>query len=308
MKGEKKIWLSHTGLEILERCPRCFWLRYNERIYEPEWIVSRLPDRFDRIIKKYFDKFRKIGELPPLVKGKVEGKLLNPFQDTYFYSMNEKYGFKGTLDECLITQDNFYIPVEFKTASADPRGKEIFPAYQNQLDEYTFLLGVNGKKTADFSYLIYFYPDHSDEIHKGMPLIVEIQKVKTNTNLVKNRLLKATEILEGEMPQGNNECPFCGWYDKITKLLNLNPLKGREIEPIKKVASKMPESIYTKSLQAGGKTYFFDIRETQSGDKYLQITESRLKQDGQRYRSSIVIFKEFFNEFNQTLKEIAEQL
>jgi len=70
----------------------------------------------------------------------------------------------------------------------------------------------------------------------------------------------------------------------------------------------MPEAIYSKRLEAGGKTYFFDIREAQSGDKYLQITESRLKQGGERYRSNIVIFKEHFNEFLQTLNEIAEKL
>jgi phage-related protein len=70
----------------------------------------------------------------------------------------------------------------------------------------------------------------------------------------------------------------------------------------------MPEAIYSKKLIAGSKTYFFDVRETQSGDKYLQITESRLKQDGERYRNNIVIFKEHFNEFRQILDEIAKEL
>ena len=70
----------------------------------------------------------------------------------------------------------------------------------------------------------------------------------------------------------------------------------------------MPGAIYSKRLEAGGKTYFFDIREAQSGDKYLQITESRLKQGGERYRSNIVIFKEHFEEFRQALNEIVEKL
>jgi len=59
---------------------------------------------------------------------------------------------------------------------------------------------------------------------------------------------------------------------------------------------------------AGGKTYFFDVRETQSGDKYLQISESRLKQGGERYRSNIVIFKEHFDEFRKVLDEIVDKL
>ena len=70
----------------------------------------------------------------------------------------------------------------------------------------------------------------------------------------------------------------------------------------------MPESIYTKTIRAGGKTYFLDIRETKSGDRYLQITESRLKEGGGRYRSNIVIFKEYFDKFRQVLDEMAEKL
>ena len=70
----------------------------------------------------------------------------------------------------------------------------------------------------------------------------------------------------------------------------------------------MPDAIYSKQLSAGGKTYFFDVRETQSGDRYLQITESRLKQNGERYRTNIVIFKEHFDEFRKALEEIAEKL
>lgn len=64
MQKDKKIWLSHHGLELLERCPRCFWLQYNKGISQPEGIVSRLANRFDTIIKKYFDLYRPLGELP----------------------------------------------------------------------------------------------------------------------------------------------------------------------------------------------------------------------------------------------------
>lgn len=217
-QNNKKIWLSHSGIEILERCPRCFWLKYNKKISQPEGITSRLPDRFDRIIKKYFDRFRPLGELPPLVKGRVEGQLENPFKETYFYEINEKYGFYGKLDECLIWE-NKYIPVDFKTSSSDPRGRNTFAAYQNQMDEYAFLLEQNGKRTAGFGYLIYFYPEHGDHLHNGFPMVVHIEKVATNPHLVRPRLLKAVEILEQEMPKAHKDCPFCSWYDALSQLL-----------------------------------------------------------------------------------------
>jgi len=66
MVKEDKIWLSPTGIEGMNRCPRCFWLQYRKRIRQPEGIVSRLANRFDKIIKNYFDIYREIGELPPM--------------------------------------------------------------------------------------------------------------------------------------------------------------------------------------------------------------------------------------------------
>ena len=186
---------------------------------QPEGITSRLPDRFDRVIKSYFDKFRKNSDLPPLVKEQVNGKLENPFQEKYFTSINENYGFWGKLDECLIDSDGKYIPVDFKTSSSDPRGKTAFPAYQNQLDEFSFLLEVNGKKTAGIGHLIYFYPDNSDELHDGFPMVIHVETLKTSTERVKPRILQAIDVLEGKIPQASTYCPFCKWYDELSKVL-----------------------------------------------------------------------------------------
>src|SRR3989338_5607267 len=146
MSKDGRIWLSHSGLETQERCPRCFWLQYNRRIYQPEGIVSRLANRFDIAIKNYFNVFPPLGELPPMVKGKLQGRLENPFQEKYFYRVNEKYGFLGKLDECLINDKGEYIPIDFKTASSDPRDRETLAAYQSQIDDYIFLMEKEGKK------------------------------------------------------------------------------------------------------------------------------------------------------------------
>ena len=222
MAGDKdKIWLSHSGLDILYRCPRCFWLKYKKGILQPEGITSRLPDRFDRVIKKYFNKFRGRKDLPPLIKGKLDGVLEAPFQEKYFYSINEKFGFWGKLDECLVDSSGFYSPVDFKTASSDPRAKEVFPAYQNQLDEFAFLLERNNKKTSGRGYLIYFYPDDSDGLHNGFPMIVHIQTLKTNPKAVTPRLKEAMEVLEGEIPKSAENCLFCKWYEELNKVLKV---------------------------------------------------------------------------------------
>lgn len=220
IKKNKKIWLSHSGIEGMYRCPRCFWLQYNKGLRQPEGIVSRLANRFDIILKKYFDIYRPLGELPPMIEGRVEGKLENPFQEKYFWDYNEKYGLTGRLDDCLVRKDGTHTPIDHKTASSDPREKNILEAYQHQLNFYALLLEKNGKKTSGFGHLIYYYPEHGEELHKGIPVHVHIQTLKTSPKQAEQEFLKAVKVLEGKVPKPADNCQFCSWHEQL-KNLNL---------------------------------------------------------------------------------------
>lgn len=215
----KKIWLSHSGIEGMYRCKRCFWLQYNKGLRQPEGIVSRLANRFDIILKKYFDIYRQIGELPPMIEGKVEGKLEYPFQEKYFYDHSEKYGLTGRLDDCLVRDDSSYTPVDHKTSSSDPRDKtEILSAYQHQLNFYAYLLEKNNKPTSGFGHLIYYYPLHGENLHKGVPIHVHVQNLKTSPKQAEEEFLKAIDVLEGKMPESSSDCPFCAWHEQLKEL------------------------------------------------------------------------------------------
>lgn len=211
----KKLWLSPSGVSGLDRCPRCFWLQYNRGIYHPEGIVSRLANRFDSVIKQYFDLYRPQDELPPMISGKIEGVLQNPFQEAYFFHYNQKYGYMGKLDECLVRRDGKYTPIDHKTSSSDPREKDILPAYQNQLDSYAFLLEANGKKTSGIGHLIYFYPEHSAKLHDGFKMLIYIKTLKTNPESAFKKFKEAIEILDKPLPPSSPECPFCKWHDQM---------------------------------------------------------------------------------------------
>jgi len=211
---KKKTWLSHSGVEGMNRCKRCFYLQYNYKIYHPEGIQSRLANRFDTVLKSYFDIFRKKGTLPPFVADTLEGKLQNPFKETYFHTVNEQYGFYGKLDECLVLKEK-YIPVDFKTSSSDPREKDILNAYQNQIDAYAFLLQQNRKEPAGYGFLIFFYPDLATEIKNGFPMINHIVRLDAHPELVNDRIKKAVEVLQGPLPEPNEDCAFCSWFNKV---------------------------------------------------------------------------------------------
>lgn len=213
--GDKRLWLSATAMENMNRCPRCFWLEKHEGIRQPEGIVSRLANRFDAVIKQYFDLYRPNGEIPPMIAGKVEGKLQYPFQEKYWYNVNEHYGYYGKLDECLVNPDGKYTPVDHKTASSDPTTRELIPAYQFQLDSYAFLLEENAHSTTGVGHLIYFFPGHGDTLHKGFPMEITVKTLKTDPGRVLPRIKQAITLLEGPLPQPNKDCPFCAYVDKV---------------------------------------------------------------------------------------------
>jgi hypothetical protein len=67
----------------------------------------------------------------------------------------------------------------------------------------------------------------------------------------------------------------------------------------------------SKFLKAGGRTYFFDIKEAKNGKKYLALTESRLvgdKDKNEHRRSTIIIFPEQAKEFAEVVKEMTAKL
>jgi hypothetical protein len=68
-----KITLSPTSLNLLKDCERCFYLGFVKGIKRPSGPMSSIPIKMDSIIKKYFQKYREKGELPPIIKGKLMG-------------------------------------------------------------------------------------------------------------------------------------------------------------------------------------------------------------------------------------------
>ena len=70
----------------------------------------------------------------------------------------------------------------------------------------------------------------------------------------------------------------------------------------------MNEAIFSEKFQAGSKIYFFDIRKTKEGAKYLRISESRLLSDGTRRKSDIAIFNDHFQDFKKILEKISKEL
>jgi len=68
------------------------------------------------------------------------------------------------------------------------------------------------------------------------------------------------------------------------------------------------QEIFSKSLRAGKRTYFFDVKATRRNDYYLTITESkkRFNKDGRFHyeKHKIFLYKEDFEAFVEYLEEV----
>ena len=69
------------------------------------------------------------------------------------------------------------------------------------------------------------------------------------------------------------------------------------------------EELYSQAIPAGKRRYFFDVKETRGGDKFITITESRKLFDnntGEFYfeKNKMFLYKEDFAHFTEGLQDV----
>lgn len=209
--------LSNSTLNLFLECPRCFWLRFNRKISRPRGIFPTLPTGMDSVIKNYFNQYRNIGELPPLISGKVEGKLADISLNLNFVDSDSDLKITGKLDECLVLNDGIYIPLDHKTRSSLPNNVGYSQNYyQTQMDTYTLLLQKNGYTTRNQAYIVYYSPARG-ELHKGVPFEVEVHSIPTSPDKALLLYQSAKSCLEGELPPSSTDCEFCIWQREVSR-------------------------------------------------------------------------------------------
>ncbi|MDR4989145.1 MAG: DUF3276 family protein [Bacteroidales bacterium] len=73
------------------------------------------------------------------------------------------------------------------------------------------------------------------------------------------------------------------------------------------------DDIYSKSVRAGKRTYFFDVKATRSNELYLTITESKRRfnqQTGKFFyeKHKLFLYREDFEKFREALLETYEAI
>jgi len=210
--------LSPSTLNVFKECPKCFWLEHAKDIHRPRGIFPSLPGGMDLLIKKYFDKYRNVGKLPPELEGKIDcqlfpdQELLNKWRSwrsaLAYEDPQSGAVLSGMLDD-LGVKDKKYVPLDYKTRGFDVKeGGEEF--YRNQMNCYALLLRENGMPIAGHAYLLYYIPKEVAE--RGMTRFDVVPKrMDVNADDALKTVRDAVALLNGPMPKDHSECQYCAW-------------------------------------------------------------------------------------------------
>ncbi len=203
--------LSATTLRLFQECPRCFWLHVAKKIERPRGPFPSLPSGMDRVLKAYFESYRRRQELPPLVAKHLTGRLADTALTLGFNDAATQARLWGKLDDCLILPDGRLAPLDHKTRASAPEDESYSAQYyQVQMDVYTLLLARNGHPTSGTAYLVYYFPQPG-ELHRGVPFGVAVHTLRTDPERAYRLFAGACRCLQGPLPEPAAACEYCRW-------------------------------------------------------------------------------------------------
>ena len=209
--------LSPSALNLMQECPRCFWLTQHKVWKRPAGIFPSLPSGMDRILKIHFNKFMEKGQLPPEICKNGECKNMKLFDDHELLAIwrsnfkgivyKDKQGniLKGAVDNILMKGKKLIV-LDYKTRGYDLK-EDTAEHYRLQINIYNFLLRKNGYETEDYSFLLFYVPKE----------VMATGEVIFDTTLVKMKIdvKKAEKVWKEAIKLLNGDCPkkSCEWCD-----------------------------------------------------------------------------------------------
>lgn len=208
--------LSASTLKLFQECPRCFWLHVNKKLERPRGPFPSLPSGIDRVLKAYFERYRKQGTLPPLIQGHLSGTLSTTPLTLGFNDARTGSRLWGKLDDCVILPDGRMAPLDHKTRASAPEDLSYSQTYyQFQMDVYTLLLERQGLSASRTAYVVYYCPIEG-ELHNGFPFAVCVHELATRPENAYAVFADACRCLTGSLPAPGEACAFCRWIEVRT--------------------------------------------------------------------------------------------
>jgi len=212
--------LSPSSMNLIEECPRCFWLQVVKNVKRPSGAFPSLPSGVDKMLKEHFDRFRDKNNLPPELKELKDVKLFdnkdllkvwrNNLKGIEYYDEENDVLLHGAVDN-LLNNNGKLIVLDYKTRGFALK-EDTAHHYQDQLDIYNFLLRKNGYETEDYAYLLFYLPEQVMETGE-FKFKNELVKMKIDVEHAEMLFKRAIKIIKGDCPEAGENCVFCKWRE-----------------------------------------------------------------------------------------------
>jgi CRISPR/Cas system-associated exonuclease Cas4 (RecB family) len=203
--------ISPSSINLMEECPRCFWLAIHGKWKRPQGIFPSLPSGMDGILKIHFDKFRDKGELPPEIREECSDcKLFDDKEKLKIWRSNFKgiqytegdFMLRGAVDNLLVKNGKLIV-LDYKTRGF-PLKDDTHEHYKVQMDIYNFLLRKNGYSVENYSYLLFYYPN---KVNDNGEVIFDTKLIKMKVGDGEKVFKKAVNVINGKEPK--EKCEWC---------------------------------------------------------------------------------------------------
>jgi len=208
--------LSPSAINLMNDCPRCFWLTQHKVWKRPAGIFPSLPSGMDNILKKHFDKFRDRKMLPPELCENKDCKGMQLFDDKekmkiwqsnfkgVSWKDREGNELHGAVDNILVKEKKLVV-LDYKTRGYALK-ENTAEHYRLQQNIYNFLLRKNGYETEDFFFLLFYVP--TDVTETGEVIFdTTLKKMKVDVNMAETTWKKAIKLLNSDCPK--KSCEWC---------------------------------------------------------------------------------------------------
>lgn len=219
--------LSRSKIELLEECPRCFWLDVVQGIKRPPPAPYTINNAIDYLLKQEFDLYRERGAPHPIMEeNHVEAipydapemnKWRHNFTGVQFEDAENDFLLFGAVDDIWINPQGELIVVDYKATGA--KEHHIYDSYGRQMEIYQWLLRKNGYKVSDFGYFVFAKVDKGDGFSKNggssantgsLPFDLIVEAYKGDDAWVESRVKKAREVCEmKKSPSPSEGCAYC---------------------------------------------------------------------------------------------------
>lgn len=225
--------ISRSRLENLYKCKLCGYLEIKHDIKPPS-IPFTLNIAVDGLLKRDFDKFRKTGEVPPVLE--KLGKKFVPFnhpdleiwRDTRsgVERTDSESGIKmyGAVDDLWVNEEGEIVIVDYKaTAKASPVRSlgtaSYHNSYRRQLDMYAWLVEGQGLKVASSAYLFYVTArKEADQFLGRLEFDPALIEHKIDQSWISGFLKQTGTVLDGPMPEPSHDCAHCQYREKAMSI------------------------------------------------------------------------------------------